>query len=251
MFKLEIAFQTDVGKKRSTNQDSVGVFENKKKIKIGIVADGMGGHQAGDVASRLTVMDLGTIWENSELSDETEIKEWLVENIQRLNQEIFEEGQTNPDKLGMGTTIVAVAIIEDKVILANVGDSRSYLVRNHQITQLTEDHSLVNELLKNGEITKEEALRHPRKNVLLRSLGIPGQVDVDIISLMIEEKDKILLCSDGLSNMISDETILEILDNELTIKEMLETLINEANAAGGRDNITVLITLIEKEVGEE
>ncbi|MGX6978450.1 Stp1/IreP family PP2C-type Ser/Thr phosphatase [Vagococcus elongatus] len=248
---MKIEFQTDVGKRRTTNQDSVGIFYNQEQIRLAIVADGMGGHQAGDIASQLTVSDLGNIWRETSMTDQEEVIRWLLENIQRLNEKIFEEGQVNPRQTGMGTTIVAAVLLGTTVVLANVGDSRSYLIRQETIKQVTEDHSLVNELVKTGEITEEMALTHPRKNVLVRSLGIPGTVEIDVTSFELLEGDRLLLCTDGLSNMVSDDTILAIVSQADDIKQAVDTLIKQANEAGGRDNITVLLVDYERKAGEQ
>lgn len=238
---MEIGFRTDVGRKRKSNQDAVGVFQNQKKIKLAIVADGMGGHQAGDVASHLTISDLGKAWEESQLTEQEEVIQWLLKSIQNENERIYNKGQTDPNQAGMGTTIVAVVLLDEKVLLAHVGDSRFYLVRKGKIKQITEDHSLVNELVKSGEITKEMADHHPRKNVLVRSIGIPGTVEVDLTDLEVIVGDKLLLCSDGLSNMVSDQEILKIIDHKNSIDQSLDQLISAANEAGGTDNITVLL----------
>lgn len=248
---MKIEFQTDVGRRRTTNQDSVGIFFNQEQIRLAIVADGMGGHQAGDIASQLTVSDLGNIWRETSLTDQEEVIRWLLENIQRLNEKIFEEGQGNPRQAGMGTTIVAAVLLGTTVVLANVGDSRSYLIRQGTIKQVTEDHSLVNELVKTGEITEEMALNHPRKNVLVRSLGIPGTVEIDVTSFELLEGDRLLLCSDGLSNMVSDDTMLTIISQTDDLKQAVEALIKQANEAGGRDNITALLVDYERKAGEQ
>ncbi|MGX7031512.1 Stp1/IreP family PP2C-type Ser/Thr phosphatase [Vagococcus zengguangii] len=248
---MKVAFQTNVGKKRSSNQDSVGLYLNQKNIALAIVADGMGGHQAGDVASQLTVNQLGSVWEQTDIDEEEIVISWLNAEIQVLNHRIYEEGVQYPERAGMGTTIVAAVVIDKRVILANVGDSRSYLVRDGEIVQVTEDHSLVNELVKTGEISKEEAQLHPRKNVLTRSLGLPMEVEIDVIKLDLVLNDYIILCSDGLSNMVPDERMLRIVASEIALKEKVTKLIEIANEAGGKDNITVLLMDFEGEEGEE
>lgn len=238
---MQIEFQTNVGRKRKSNQDTVGVFTNKKGIVIGIVADGMGGHQAGDTASQLAVTGLGTSWEQTALETQEEVARWIVSDIQKENKEIYKEGNNDPSKFGMGTTVVAVALLRDEVLIAHVGDSRGYIIRDNDIKQLTSDHSLVNELVKTGEITSDMAATHPRKNVLLRSVGVPGEVDVDVSVATVRSDDYVLLCSDGLSNMLSDPEIKEIVLQESPLEEKVTTLIDKANEAGGSDNITVLL----------
>ena len=245
---MQIEFQTNVGRKRRSNQDTVGVYTNKVGIVIGIIADGMGGHQAGDTASQLAVTGLGTSWEQTALETQEEVARWLVSAIQKENKEIYEEGNANPEKFGMGTTVVAVVMLKNTMLVAHVGDSRGYIIRDQAIKQLTSDHSLVNELVKTGEITSSMAQRHPRKNVLLRSVGVPGEVDVDISVVSVQNKDYVLLCSDGLSNMLSDREIRRIILQGKPLSEKVNQLIEEANEAGGSDNITVLLIKVEEEV---
>lgn len=249
---MQIEFQTNVGRKRKSNQDTVGVFENKLGIVIGIVADGMGGHQAGDTASQLAVKGLGTSWEKTALETQEDVARWLISTIQKENREIYEVGNSSPEKFGMGTTIVVAAILKDELLLAHVGDSRGYIIRKPAIKQLTSDHSLVNELVKTGEITTAMAKRHPKKNVLLRSVGVPGEIEVDLSVTSIKENDYILLCSDGLSNMLDDEEIKKIILKDVSLKQKVTLLVDGANEAGGSDNITVLlINFDEKNKGGE
>lgn len=238
---MEINFQTDVGQKRNTNQDYGGVFENKSSIPLAILADGMGGHQAGDVASRMAVNDLGQRWQESTIDTSEKAVQWLIQEIQSANEAIYQKGQSKPELLGMGTTIVSATLLENSFVLANIGDSRAYLVRNNKLIQMTEDHSLVNELVKSGEITREMAVNHPRKNVLTRSLGMPNTVEVDVANHSWIPDDYILLCSDGLTNMVPEEEILATLLLDRPLKEKVEALIAAANEAGGKDNITVLV----------
>lgn len=246
---MKIGYQTDIGQRRKSNQDAVGIFENLKELKLAIVADGMGGHQAGDIASQQAVADIGSLWESTALHDEEAIIQWLLQVIQKENEVIYERGQSDASKMGMGTTIVATVLLTNrKLVLAHVGDSRSYLIRQSGLRQLTEDHSLVNELVKSGELTPEMAKSHPRKNVLVRSLGIPGVVEVDVTTIETEIGDKVLLCSDGLTNMLSDEELLTVITQPLLPEKIVQQLIEKANEAGGTDNITVLlIEISEKE----
>lgn len=168
------------------------------------------------------------------------IAEWLEAEIKQLNNLVFEEGQKDAFR-GMGTTIEALCIFGYELILAHVGDSRSYLLRSDTLIQITEDHSLVNELRLLGEITAEEASHHPRKNIITRSVGMPNDLNVDIIQRTIQSEDLFLICSDGLSNMLSDEEILRLLVINETLEAKAERLIEEANKNGGLDNITVLL----------
>jgi len=247
---VEINFQTDVGRKRNTNQDYAGLFENQSGVSLAILADGMGGHQAGDVASQMAVNNIGVRWQESAVETSEKAAQWLIKEIQDENELIYQKGQSQPEYLGMGTTIVSAVLLDRSFVLANIGDSRAYLVRNNQLRQLTEDHSLVNELVKSGEITREMAANHPRKNVLTRSLGMPGMVEVDVTNHLWVPNDYILLCSDGLTNMVSEEEILAILLSEKPLNEKVDVLIATANEAGGVDNITVLVIHFDEQEEE-
>ncbi|MCD5010728.1 Stp1/IreP family PP2C-type Ser/Thr phosphatase [Enterococcus durans] len=238
---MQIEYQSDVGRRRNTNQDYASVFTNQEGIKLAILADGMGGHRAGDIASQMAVLNLGNAWEEQDLTDDEKIARWFIQAIQEENALIYQRGQEQPEYNGMGTTIVAAALSEERFTIAHVGDSRAYLIRDGKIIQLTEDHSLVNELVKSGEISEEMAVNHPRKNILTRSVGMPGTVEVDVSTYIWQLKDRLLLCSDGLTNMLSEEMIETIVNQEGTLSDKVTELINQANEAGGADNITVLL----------
>jgi len=238
---LEIRFQSDVGKRRNTNQDFAATYVNKANITLALLADGMGGHRAGDVASRQAVSEIGTAWEQTTLTDSEKTAQWLIQKIQQESQAIYQKGQTQEELNGMGTTIIAVALFGDQFTIANVGDSRAYLLRNHTLTQITEDHSLVNELVKSGQITAEMALNHPRKNVLTRSVGLPSEVEVDVAIHYFGAQDYLLVCSDGLTNMVSDQEIAATIEGTPALETIVQQLIDQANARGGVDNITVLL----------
>ena len=238
---MQIEYQSDVGRRRNTNQDYASVFTNQEGIKLAILADGMGGHRAGDIASQMAVLNLGNAWEEQDLTDDEKIAQWFIQAIQEENALIYQRGQEQPEYNGMGTTIVAAALSEERFTIAHVGDSRAYLIRDGKIIQLTEDHSLVNELIKSGEISEEMAVNHPRKNILTRSVGMPGTVEVDVSTYIWQLKDRLLLCSDGLTNMLSEEMIETIVNQEGTLSDKVTELINQANEAGGADNITVLL----------
>lgn len=241
---MKIQYITDVGRRRQTNQDSAGVFVNETGKSLTMVADGMGGHQAGDVASQMLISLLGESWQATQLTDADAISKWLSEMIQTANEAIYQAGVSDATKAGMGTTVVAAVLLENQVLFANVGDSRLYLIKAGEICQMTEDHSLVHELVKSGEISEEMAANHPRKNVLTRSVGTPEEVVVDIDTFEVEVDDILLLCSDGLTNMVSDNDILTTVVSKPTLEEVLHDLINSANEAGGADNITALLAKI-------
>lgn len=238
---MEVYFQSDIGKRRKSNQDYTATFTNQKNQLLALLADGMGGHQAGDIASRQAVEEIGIAWEATTIDDSEKAVQWFLQHIQQTNQRIFEKGQSQPTLSGMGTTLEVVTLLDNHLALAHVGDSRIYLFREQRLIALTEDHSLVNALLKSGEITQEMAENHPRKNIITRSLGMPGSLEVDVAIHKIEDHDQLLLCSDGLTNMVSEPKIAQILLEAASLQDASQRLIDEANAKGGLDNITVLL----------
>jgi len=238
---MEVYFQSDIGKRRKSNQDYTATFTNQKNQLLALLADGMGGHQAGDIASRQAVEEIGIAWEATTIDDSEKAVQWFLQHIQQANQRIFEKGQSQPTLSGMGTTLEVVTILDNHLALAHVGDSRIYLFREQRLIALTEDHSLVNALLKSGEITQEMAQNHPRKNIITRSLGMPGSLEVDVAIHKIQDHDQLLLCSDGLTNMVSEPKIAQILLEAASLQDASQRLIEEANAKGGLDNITVLL----------
>lgn len=238
---MESIFRTDTGKIRTLNEDSGGLFYNNDNL-LAIVADGMGGHQAGEIASSMAVSYLKEQWKKLEIElNPAKTEEWLVENVQNANKKLLEFAKTNPDCHGMGTTVVSVICTPNYVTLAHIGDSRIYLLNEDGFSLLTEDHSLVNELVKNGQISKEEAEHHPRKHVLLRALGTEEQVEIDIRSISWEPNDVVLLCSDGLTNKVDEKVIQKIISSDSPIHSKAEELISLANQAGGDDNITLIL----------
>lgn len=238
---MEVYFQSDIGKRRKSNQDYTATFTNQKNQLLALLADGMGGHQAGDIASRQAVEEIGIAWKATTIDDSEKAVQWFLQHIQQTNQRIFEKGQSQPTLSGMGTTLEVVTLLDNHLALAHVGDSRIYLFREQRLIALTEDHSLVNALLKSGEITQEMAENHPRKNIITRSLGMPGSLEVDVAIHKIEDHDQLLLCSDGLTNMVSEPKITQILLEAASLQDASQRLIEEANAKGGLDNITVLL----------
>ena len=233
---------TDRGKVRQHNEDSCGVFTNKDGDTLAIVADGMGGHRAGDVASSMTTSKLKTLWEESTSIQSPETAEkWLEDSIRLVNEGLYNYAQENTDCLGMGTTVVAAICTSTFSTIAHIGDSRCYLLNQSGYKQITEDHSLVNELVKSGQISREDAEHHPRKNVLLRALGTESIVEMDITTIVLDEQDQLLICSDGLSNKVSDLLMSEILHKDLDLEMKAKTLVNLANENGGEDNITIVI----------
>ena len=245
---MEISILTDVGQRRTNNQDYANQYKNKAGKSMVFLADGMGGHRAGNIASEMAVTDLGAAWVATEISTINEVREWFAEYLEKENQQIHRIGQDEEHK-GMGTTLEAVAIIDDQVLFAHVGDSRIGLVRNGEYHQLTSDHSLVNALLKAGQITEEEAAHHPQRNIITQSIGQKDELQPDFGMVTVEAGDFIVINSDGLTNMISGDEIRDIVVSDLSVEEKAKTLVRFANNAGGLDNITVvLIHFAEEDV---
>ncbi|WP_063510353.1 Stp1/IreP family PP2C-type Ser/Thr phosphatase [Pediococcus damnosus] len=245
---MKYAFQSDIGSHRDENQDYVGVFKNKKNVLFSIVADGIGGRQGGDVASEMAVSHLGYLFQSTDFDDVTNAIKWLQIEVTQENDEILETAQKYSDLNGMGTTIVVTIILENQFIVAHLGDSRCYLFKGNELKQLTSDHSLVNELIKNGKLSPEEAKNHPQKNIITKALGISSNSDIDVHTYAWKVHDQLLLCTDGLTNMVSDQTIANILGGPLELEQKCLKLIELTNQAGGRDNVTVLIIQAEDEV---
>ncbi len=230
---------TDIGKKRKVNQDFVYTRENPvgNLPNIFIVADGMGGHKAGDYASKATVE---TMVEEIEHSSETNPVTIFEKAIVTANERIRRKAREEADLEGMGTTVVAATCKGRKLQVANVGDSRLYIV-NKQIKQITRDHSLVEEMVRMGGIGREEARNHPDKNIITRAVGAGDIVEPDFFTVELEEGDIVLMCSDGLTNMLEDEEIRMIVSGARDIVEKAYMLVEAANEHGGKDNISVIL----------
>jgi serine/threonine protein phosphatase PrpC len=231
--------RTDTGRQRRGNEDSAFA-----RAPVFAVADGMGGAQAGEVASRLAVETL-----EAGLPDEGTPEQRLAEVVRRANHRIHELSLAEHERAGMGTTLTAAYLDGGYVAIAHVGDSRAYLFREGQLTRLTQDHSLVEELRQRGKLTEEEAADHPQRSIITRALGPEPEVQVDTLSQAVRSGDVVLLCSDGLTSMISEEQIGQILASSPTLQAAADELIDSANAAGGKDNITVVLFRVE-EVGD-
>jgi serine/threonine protein phosphatase PrpC len=222
---------TDTGRKRRRNEDAYVLAP-----PLFAVADGMGGAQAGEVASRLAAAAVGDA-DTSALSGTKR----LVELIQEANRRVYERSSADPSVSGMGTTMTVALAEGDRVSIGHVGDSRAYLVREGRMEQLTDDHSLVNELLKSGRLSPEEAETHPQRSVITRALGTDPEVDVDAFSIDAQAEDVFLICSDGLTAMVDDEDILELLEKHRgDLERAAKALVSAANRGGGEDNITVV-----------
>jgi len=225
-----VAAVTDPGRTRRHNEDSYVI-----EPPLFAIADGMGGAQAGEVASGLATAAL------KEGQADAGGEQRIADLIQEANRRVYDRSSSDPNTSGMGTTITVALVEDDHVAFGHVGDSRAYLIRDASMEQLTEDHSLVNELLKTGKLSREEAETHPQRSVITRALGTDPDVDVDTFSVRAENGDLFLLCSDGLTDMVSEESILDLVERHRDdIDGALRALVKEANRGGGQDNITVV-----------
>ena len=231
---------TDTGRVRTANQDYVyaSVEPVGSLPNLFVVADGMGGHQAGDYASRYIVENLVTYLQYTENS---QIVPLLREGILKVNTQLYQESKEKPELSGMGTTLVAAVADENTLYVANVGDSRLYLIHGDSIRQITRDHSYVEEMVAIGQMRRGSEDYNRRKNIITRALGIGREVEPDFFEVDLEEGDYILLCSDGLSNMLEDQSMYDIITGEGSLKEKAALLIETANRQGGVDNIAVVL----------
>ncbi len=247
--RIEVAGETNVGMKRTHNEDNFSIFEESG---LYVVADGMGGHASGEVASKMAVDALREFFQATAEDPE---RTWpykmdrskgyeenrLITGIKLANLRIYDAAQREARQRGMGTTIVTLFAVEDGVYIAHVGDSRGYRVRDGKIEQLTEDHSLLNDYIKMRRLTPEEIANFPHKNVIVRALGMKDTVKVDTCHEQPRENDVYVLCSDGLSGPVTDEELLEIVSSTRDLKAAASKLIERANENGGPDNITVVL----------
>ena len=222
--------RTDVGRGRSANEDA---FVADADSGLYAVADGMGGHRAGEVASATAVETLRSVFGS---------RRRIGEAVEAANAAVFAQAGENPEMRGMGTTVTAVALTEGRyAIIGHVGDSRAYLLRDGALSQVTEDHSLVEQLVREGQLSPEEAANHPQRAIITRALGIEPDVEVDIYEVDLRPGDRLLLCSDGLTNMVRDQQLEAMLREQSDPQQAAEMMVDAANAAGGDDNITVVI----------
>lgn len=238
---MKTAALSDTGKVRKDNQDSYFAIHSKNGIYFLCVADGMGGHKAGDVASRYTATELKSyfsIWdENNFFKSTREIKNV----ISTVNASLYKMALSKKEYEGMGTTLTLCITDGNSGHIFHVGDSRAYLISESRIRRLTKDHSLVQYMIDTGQITKEEARNHPNKNVITRCVGTEADVDIDFYKFELNPKDRVLLCSDGLYDMISDDEIKNIVNDSRTANAAVKKLVETANANGGSDNITAVL----------
>lgn len=236
---MEHYYLTDPGKVREQNEDSVIIVKNHGNEHLMVVADGMGGHSNGEVASSIAVTHLANNFkELKSIGNKEDAIYWMRSIVNEVNALIYKYTEDNPDSTGMGTTLVMALITEQFLLFGNIGDSSGYVIKNGQLHKITTDHTLVNLLVQSGELTEKEAKDHPRKNVLMKALGANVTAEIDIFDVE-SDVDGIFLCSDGLTNMLEDDQINKVLNSELSIEEKVNKLIYKCNNRGGNDNISV------------
>ena len=239
---MQLFAKTDKGKVRSVNQDSFATNVLADGSVLAVVCDGMGGASAGDIASKTACEIISQYVTNaySKSMNSEAIAKLLQNAILSANVNVFSLSQKDENLHGMGTTVVATIANDNRAIVCNVGDSRAYLLSNDTLKQITRDHSMVQSLVESGKLSPEEAIAHPKKNIITRALGVEENLIIDNFCVDIDAENKLLLCSDGLSNCVAEENILSIVNNN-ALDKAVDILIQEANFAGGKDNITAVI----------
>lgn len=239
---MKIVARTDVGLLRDNNQDAYAAFELTESAALTVVCDGMGGAAEGALASSRAIRSIKELIADRYFDgmSDLSVKSLMISAIENANSGIYELSLANPDCAGMGTTVVAAIIANGYVYVAHAGDSRAYKISDGSLIQLTTDHSVVQRMVENGEITKEEAKDHPDKHIITRALGVDETIKVDFCQEPFEDGDKLILCSDGLTNYVSGEDILRLTEDGCYY-DYANRLVNLANQNGGGDNITVVV----------
>lgn len=236
---MESFYITDPGKVRDHNEDSVTIVKNQNNEVLLAVADGMGGHLCGEVASSIAITHVAKRFrELSSIGTKDDAIHWIQDIASEINVLIYKYTAEHPESTGMGTTFVLSVLTPSFLLFGNIGDSSGFVVKKGKIKKITTDHTLVNLLLKSGELTEEEAQNHPRKNVLMKALGASPKVEMDIFDVE-RDIEGILLCSDGLTNLLDQEQILKVLSENLDIESKLQKLVYKCNNRGGNDNISI------------
>ena len=243
---MNIGASTDRGRIRENNQDYY-YFSKSSKLPLFIVADGMGGHKAGEVASKMAVDVIVKVFTEADIN-KLDREDVIIDTIRRAiveaNNVIFQKSIEDLECNGMGTTITIAYLLNNKLIIGHIGDSRAYSIKDNELKQETEDHSLVAQLVKNGSITAKEAQFHPQKNIITRAVGTSKSIDIDIVIAEVKKDDIILLCTDGLTNMVDESEIKNIIFTNENMQSACDNLVKKANELGGIDNITVIAVKI-------
>lgn len=246
---MKAYYLTDAGKVRDHNEDSLIIVKNNDGDILMAVADGMGGHSAGEIASSLAINYLGQHFKETFLHlDKASAVNWIRSSVDEANTLIFQYEKSHPESKGMGSTLVLAILTKEYILFGNIGDSSGFVMKEEKLHKVTYDHTLVNLLVSAGELTKEEAKEHPKKNVLMKALGANDPIDVDVFDCDMDI-ESVLLCSDGLTNMLDKEQIEKVLLEDISVEEMVLKLVRKANNRGGTDNISVCYLTLKE--GEE
>lgn len=244
-------FLTDTGKVRDHNEDSVIILKNSNNEYLLAVADGMGGHKAGEVASNMAIEHITNKFNSLEsLGDKDKAINWIREEVAAINKSIFAYTDAHEESKGMGTTFVIALYTKDYLLFGNVGDSSGFVIKNSKLYKVTKDHTLVNLLVSSGELTPEEAKNHPKKNILMRALGANNPAEVDIFDVVDDGIEGILLSSDGLTSMLNETQIEKVIVGAGSLEEKVTRLIRKSNVRGGTDNISIACLMYNDEEGE-
>lgn len=237
---MEYSYLTDPGKVRNHNEDSVIIVENKMGEILLAVADGMGGHRGGEIASSIAISHIGKRFQDtSSVGSKEDAISFIREIVSEANVLLYKYTSEHEESVGMGTTIVLAILTNDFLLFGNIGDSSGYVLKNNKLSKITVDHTLVSLLVQSGELTLEEAKEHPKKNVLMKALGATSTIEMDVFDVE-RNVDGVLLCSDGLTNMLDDEQIAKVLlDENLSLDDRLKKLVTKSNNRGGTDNISI------------
>ncbi|MBL7565443.1 Stp1/IreP family PP2C-type Ser/Thr phosphatase [Staphylococcus saccharolyticus] len=242
---LNAQFFTDTGQHREKNEDAGGIFYNQTQQQMLVLCDGMGGHKAGEIASQFVTYELQKRFEDENLIEIDRAESWLRSNIKDINFQLYNYAQENNEYRGMGTTLVCAIIFDKEIVVANVGDSRSYVINQRRMDQITSDHSFVNHLVMTGQITKEEAFNHPQRNIITKVIGTDKRVSPDLFIKKTQFYDFLLLNSDGLTDYVRDYEIQEVLNEEASLDDHGEKLLSLAMAHDSKDNVSFILSSLE------
>jgi len=247
---MRFTVEVDIGRKREINEDRAAFLERPDQLKLALLADGMGGHNAGDVASEMAIEGMTECFLNADLTKGASIeekKEWMLNSISKINGQIYDHSLRNEECSGMGTTLIAVLIDKNHCLIGHIGDSRVYHFTSKSVDLITRDHSYVNILVDSGEISEEEAQNHPQKNFIVKALGTESTIEPDFYELTLKEYSYLLICSDGLSNKISTDEMAAIVTYPMRLSDKGKKLVQLANDSGGEDNISLILLMMTDE----
>jgi len=240
-----IGVKSDKGIIRDINEDSYSIINDAEGKPVSfIIADGMGGHNSGEIASKMAVDYVSQCIKRDyeKIDTKEKIIDYIIKIMQESNRLVYKNSMENEENFGMGTTLIIAVVFKNLLIIGHVGDSRVYLLRDNKMNRITTDHSFVEELIKNGTVSREEASNHPKKNIITRAIGCAEEIQIDIYECEIMDNDIFIICTDGLTNMLSDDEIKNIIQSNSDLEEACNQLVKTANDNGGEDNITVILS---------